>query len=82
LLIAPPIRAGGLAILNTALEDNGDDDGFADTSETVSLRLTVQNTSGMNLTDITVVLSEVSERAHTAGTSSSTFSPRLLQIAS
>ena len=48
LLIAPSVQAGGLAILNTVLEDNGDDDGFADTSETVSLRLTVQKESCQN----------------------------------
>ena len=54
LLVPLPATAGGVAILNTVLADNGDDDGFADTRETVSMRLTVQNTSGVPLTGVTL----------------------------
>jgi hypothetical protein len=50
------VLAGGVAILSTVLTDNGDDDGYADTHETVSMRLTVQNTSGVPLSDVTVRL--------------------------
>ena len=39
LSVSPPAWAGGVAILNTVLSDNGDDDGFADTRETVTLGL-------------------------------------------
>ena len=49
-------RAGGIAILGWHLSDNGDGDPFADTRETVTLRLTVQNTSGMSLTGVTARL--------------------------
>jgi hypothetical protein len=51
-LATAPAWAGGVAILNTVLSDNGDGDGFADTGETVSLRFNVQNTSGAPLTDV------------------------------
>jgi hypothetical protein len=54
LLAAVPALGGGVAILNTILSDNGDDDGFADTRETVSMRLTVQNTSGVPLTGVSM----------------------------
>jgi hypothetical protein len=46
------VQAGGLAILETAVSDNGDGDGFADTKETVTLRLRVQNTTNAPLTDV------------------------------
>ena len=52
-----PAMGGGVAIVGTSLSDNGDDDGFADTSETVSMRLTVQNTSGVALTGVTASIS-------------------------
>jgi hypothetical protein len=42
-------QAGGLAIVRPVVSDNGDDDGYADTRETVSVRLEVQNTSGLPL---------------------------------
>ncbi len=45
--------AGGVHILGTALTDDGDGDGIADTKETVSLRLTVQNLTGGALTGVT-----------------------------
>ena len=51
-----PVWSGGVAVLGTTLSDNGDNDGFADTGETVSLRLTVQNTSGISLSEVTVRL--------------------------
>ncbi len=45
--------AGGVHILGTTLTDDGDGDGIADTKETVSLRLTVQNLTGGALTGVT-----------------------------
>ena len=56
LAFATPLGAGGVTILETTLSDNGDDDGFADTNETVSLVLTVQNNSGVELSDVTALL--------------------------
>jgi hypothetical protein len=57
-LIAPtlPGFAGGVAILNVVLSDNGDGDGYADTLEAVDMRLTVQNTSGVPLSDVSIQL--------------------------
>jgi len=57
LLITPtfPASAGGVAIVNSVLTDDGDNDGFADTNETVSMRLTV-HTSGSDLTDVRIAL--------------------------
>jgi hypothetical protein len=52
MLATAPAWAGGVAILNTVLSDNGDGDGFADTGETVSLQFLVQNTSGAPLTGV------------------------------
>jgi len=49
--------AGGVAIVSTELSDNGDDDGFADTLETVRLRLVLQNTSGVEQTNVVLRLS-------------------------
>ena len=43
-----PAWAGGVVV-----SDNGDGDGFAETRETVSFRLPVQDTSGMDLTNVT-----------------------------
>ena len=54
LLVAGPVFAGGVGIVNTVLTDNGDDDGFADSDETVTMRLTLQNTSGIALNDVTL----------------------------
>ena len=53
---AVPVLAGGIAIVNTVVTDNGDNDGFADSDETVTLQLTVQNTSGVALTGVTLYL--------------------------
>jgi len=47
------ILAGGLVVVGMDLTDNGDGDGFADTHETVELRLTVRNTTGVALTGVT-----------------------------
>ena len=52
-LINLPVRGGGVAVVNTVLTDNGDDDGFADTKETVTVNLVVENTSGIHLTGVT-----------------------------
>jgi len=51
-LVAPPVPAGGVVVTGTALSDNGDDDGYADTNETVSMRLVVENASGIDLTGV------------------------------
>jgi hypothetical protein len=51
-----PVQAGGVAILETIVTDNGDDDGFADTRETVSVQLEVQNTSGVALSGVVLTL--------------------------
>jgi hypothetical protein len=59
LLACAPTHAGGVAILSTVLEDNGDHDGFADSRETVQLRLLVQNTSGTPLSGVTLGLQPV-----------------------
>jgi hypothetical protein len=56
-------RAGGVAILDTVLSDNGDNDGFADTRETVQVRLLVRNTSGAALDGLTLGLSSVGPAA-------------------
>ena len=53
LVLPAPMLAGGLAITRVELSDNGDDDGFADTHETVSMRLQVENTVGADLTGVT-----------------------------
>ena len=39
----------GVIVVNIVLSDNGDDDGYADTNETVEMRLTVRNVSGSTL---------------------------------
>ena len=48
-LLALPARslhaAGGIAIVGTDLVDDSDHDGFADTAETVELRLLIENTT-------------------------------------
>ena len=53
---ATPALAGGVAIVSAELSDNGDDDGFADTRETVSMVLTVTNTTGEPLTDVNALV--------------------------
>ncbi|MCP3981024.1 MAG: hypothetical protein GY716_17140 [bacterium] len=57
LLVAPTALAGGLAVERTRIVDDGDQDGFADTNETIQLFLTVHNTSGSDLTNVRVTLS-------------------------
>ncbi len=52
--------SGGLAITGYTLTDNGDDDGFADTSETVQLRLRVRNRSRVTATGVRAELSTAS----------------------
>ena len=51
-----PAVAGGLAIKRPVMTDDGDNDGYADTNETVAMRLVVQNTSGVALTGVSVHL--------------------------
>lgn len=48
---------GRLAVTGIALTDNGDNDGFADTNETVNALLTFKNKTGIELTDLTATLS-------------------------
>ena len=55
-LAVNPAFSGGVGIVNTIVSDNGDGDGYADTRETVDLRLTLQNTSGANLSGVTAEL--------------------------
>lgn len=45
--------ASGLAVVEVDLQDNGDNDGFADTLETVELRLSVRNSTGVDLVGVT-----------------------------
>ncbi len=63
LLSALPALAGGLALIETQLTDNGDQDGFADTRERVELRMRMRNTSGAALSDVHLQLAtETPER--------------------
>jgi len=57
ILTGTPSFADGVAVVATELSDNGDDDGFADTFETVNLRPTVQNTTALDLEDVVLRLS-------------------------
>jgi len=58
-LVISPSLADGVAIVGTELSDNGDDDGFADTYETVGMRVRVRNTTGVDLHDVALRLSTV-----------------------
>jgi len=51
-----PPPTGGVIVVNTVLSDNGDDDGYADTNETVEMRLTVRNVSGSTLQTMIALL--------------------------
>jgi len=53
-LTVTPAFSGGVAILETLVSDNGDGDGIADTRETVTIRLRVQNTTAESLTGVLV----------------------------
>ena len=55
-VVTPTVHAGGVAIVNAVLTDDGDNDGFADTNETESMRLTVRNTSSGDLTNVAIAL--------------------------
>jgi len=57
---APEIQAGGLAIVETVLQDNGDGDGFADTNETVRTRIGLKNATGSVLSRATLHVSSTS----------------------
>ncbi len=52
----PPPPPPGVIVANTVLSDNGDDDGYADTNETVEMRLTVRNLSGGDLPKVIALL--------------------------
>jgi Tol biopolymer transport system component len=54
------VYADGVAVVSWQLSDNGDNDGFADTRETVELHLTVQNTTPFLLRDVVLSLSTAS----------------------
>ena len=55
-----PVLADGVAIVGTELSDNGDDDGFADTLETVEMRPTVHNLTQVDLRNVVLRLSTTS----------------------
>ncbi len=70
LLLGSPVLAGSIAIIGTESADNGDDGGFVDTYETVRLYLTIENTGGLDLPDLTLRLSTyaASGGRHTSST--------------
>ena len=49
--------SGNVLVLQTILTDNGDNDGWADTNETVNMKIRVSNKSGVDLTGLTARLS-------------------------
>ena len=51
------VPAGTVTVKSFRLTDNGDNDGYADTNETVNLFVTLQNNSGVDLEDVVVRLS-------------------------
>ena len=51
-----------LSIAAIELSDNGDDDGFADSNETVSMRLVLRNNTGLHLTGLRGLLTTNSAR--------------------
>ena len=53
----PALLADGIVVVDRLLSDNGDDDGFADTHETVELRLILRNVGSDSLTGLTARLS-------------------------
>lgn len=56
MLIASAALAGGLALVETIVVDNGDADGFADSNETVTLRFKLQNTTDSALNGVVLHL--------------------------
>jgi hypothetical protein len=48
-----------MSVINGSITDNGDADAFADTNETVDMRITVQNTCGIPLTNCVATLTSV-----------------------
>ncbi|MCP3978372.1 MAG: hypothetical protein GY716_03430 [bacterium] len=50
------LTAGNVIVTSTLLSDNGDDDGWADTNETVEMRLQLSNKTGVDLTGCTARL--------------------------
>ncbi len=59
--------AGGIAITGVFLADNGDDDGFADTNETVELRLRVRNRSRVTVSNVRAILTTSSPHIECIG---------------
>ena len=55
-LFVMPSFSGGVAILEPLITDNGDHDGFADSRETVTIRLKLENTTEQTLTGLEVHL--------------------------
>ncbi len=49
--------AGRMILVSVNLTDNGDNDGFADTNETVNAFVTLKNKAGVELTNVTATLS-------------------------
>ncbi|MCP3980277.1 MAG: S8 family serine peptidase [bacterium] len=50
------LTAGNLIVTSTKLTDNGDNDGWADTNETVDMQIEVSNKTGVDLTGCTARL--------------------------
>jgi hypothetical protein len=46
------LTTGTVTVVNTLLTDNGDNDGWADTNETVSMQISVSNKTGVDLTNV------------------------------
>lgn len=51
------INTGDIRVLSTMLTDNGDQDGFADTNETVEMRIKIHNKTDWDLTGLTARVS-------------------------
>jgi len=51
------LNTGNIVIIATLLSDNGDDDGYADTNETVDMQIRIQNKGTQNLTGLGARLS-------------------------
>jgi hypothetical protein len=50
------LTRGDVRVLHTVLSDNGDDDGWADTNETVDMQIVVGNKTGVDLSGLTARL--------------------------
>jgi hypothetical protein len=69
-VIAP---TGRVSIENVRITDNGDNDGFADTNETVTVFLTLRNRSGVALDNVSATLNTSSSRIECVSVASANF---------